>query len=237
MELYDISLDRKNWGKLYNDDMVAEQPWGLPGVHCSVCGQTWAITGVSYPLIGLSENPLGKQLEKARVVEFEIYESLRDSIKQYAQIGLPLPPGTTFGPLKGKIKGRFGDFVWRHLWDPLIRIEAYQKLVSVGLHMPATSSPIVQEKFMNQLFHLQIEPHGYLSPRSYVNPDIPSCPRCKRDGRKLEKVVMVKESIPNHLDIFRIGNFPTYILVTERFKDAVDQLGLTNILFEKVELE
>lgn len=237
MELYKISPDDEQWEKLYNDYLVAYHPWHLPGVHCPVCNQKWAAIGVSYPLVDLSGTTIGKQLEKARNIELEVFEALREAVKPYAPADLPLPPGTEFGPVKGKVKGRFGDFVWRHLWDPLIRVEAYQQLSSAGLRLPGTVAPILQEQFQGQLFQLQIEPHGYLSPHSYDVPEIPICPRCKRDGRKLEKLIMVRESIPNHLDMFRIGGFPTKILVTERFKDAVNELELTNILFEKVELE
>jgi len=237
MELYHVSLDYDNWGKLYKDDLVATYPWGLPGVHCPECDQKWAMIGISYPLVNLSGTPLEKQLEKARNVELEVFEALQGAVRQYVPSIFPLPPGTDFGPLKGKIKGRFGDFVWRHLWDLLMRVEAYQKLTSAGVHLPEPAIPILQEKVQNQLFHLQIEPHGYLSPRSYVDSNVASCVRCKRDNRKFEKIIMVHESIPAHLDMFRIGNFPTMILVSQRFKDAVSQFGLTNIKFERVVIE
>lgn len=237
MELYKISPDDENWGKVYNDDLVAYYPWHLPGVHCPECDQKWAEVGLSYPLVDLSKSPLGKQLKKARNAKLDVFEMLQDAAKQYVPIGLPLLPGTAFGPLKGKIKGRFGDFVWRQSWDLLIRVEVYQKLAAAELHLPEPVVPILQEKVQGQLFHLQIQAHGYLSHRSYVDPDTTICPRCKRDTRKIKKIIMMKESLPTHLDVFRIGDFPTKILVTERFKDAVDQLGLTNILFEKVELE
>lgn len=237
MELYKISPDDAQWGKLYKDYLVAYHSWHLPGVHCPKCDQKWATIGVSYPLVDLSGTLIGKQLEKARNVDLEVFETLRDAVKPYAPAGLPLPPGTEFGVVKGKVRGKFGDFVWRHLWDPLIRVEAYQKLVRTGLHLPETADPILQEKVQGQLFQLQIEPYGCLSPRSYIDPDTPVCPRCKRDGRKLDKLILVRASIPTQLDMFRIGDFPTKVLVNQDFKDAVEQFGLTNILFEKVEIE
>jgi uncharacterized double-CXXCG motif protein len=237
MELYKISPDDENWGKIYNDDLVAYHPWHLPGIHCPVCDQKWATTGMAYPLVDLSGTSLGKQLEKARNVELDVFESLQDAVKPYVPAGLPLPPGTEFGPVKGKVKGKFGDFIWRHSWDPLIRVEAYQQLASAGLHLPGTVAPILQEKVHGQLFQLQIEPYGCLLPRSYIDPDTPICPRCKRDGRKLSKLVLVRASILTHLDMFRIGDFPTKVLVSLDFKEAVEQSRFTNILFEKVEIE
>lgn len=237
MELYKISPDDEQWGKLYNDYLIAYHSWHLPGVHCPVCDQKWATIGVSYPLVNLSGTTIGKQLEKARNVELEAFEALREAVQPYAPTGLPLPPGAEFGPVKGKVKGRFGDLVWRHSWDPLIRVETYKKLASAGLRLPETAAPILQGKVQDQLFQLQIEPCGCLSSRSYIDPDTPVCPRCKRDSRKLEKLVLVKASIPTHLDIFRIGNFPTKVLVSQNFKEAVKQFEFTNILFEKVEIE
>lgn len=237
MELYKISPDGAQWGKIYNNYLVAYHSWHLPGVHCPECDQKWATIGMAYPLVDLSGTSLGKQLEKARNVELEVFEALQDAVKPYARTGLPLPPGTEFGPVKGKVKGKFGDFIWRHLWDPMIRVEAYQQLASTGLHLPGTVAPILQEKVQGQLFQLQIEPYGCLSPQSYIDPDTPICQRCKRDGRKLKELVLVRASIPNHLDMFRIGNFPTKVLVSQDFKEAVEQFGFTNILFEKVEIE
>jgi len=44
------------------------------------------------------------------------------------------------------------------------------------------------------------------------------------------------ESIPREVDMFRIGDFPTKIIVSEKFKDVAERLGLTNISFKKIEI-
>lgn len=236
MELFSIKPDDTNWGKLYNDDLVARYSWHLPGVHCPVCGNIWATIGVIYPLIDFTGNPLGKQLEKPRPEELEVFEQLQAAVRVYVPDELPLPPGTDFGPMRGRVTGKFGDFVWPNLWDFAVRVEAYQKLTSTGLRLPEPSLPDLQEKVKGKLYHLQIIPMGKMSSQAYEDPDKPICQRCGRDSRKYKKTVIAMESIPSEVDMFRIGNFPTKIIVSEKFKDAVEKLGLTNISFEKIEI-
>lgn len=237
MEYYKISRDDENWGKLYNDQLQADYTLGMPGVHCPVCNQTWAKIGLSYPAIDLSKTPIAKELTEARVVEYEEFEDIRSSVRQFLPDNFPIFPGTCFGPIKGKITGKRGDFVWLHRWDLLVKLTTFEKLLSTGLLLPEISSPQLQPKLDGQLVQFQIEPHGQLSPNSFVDPDSLICSLCKRDARKVEKIVLVKESISRELDIFRIGNFTTQILVSRRFKDAVDELKLTNIKFKKIDFD
>ncbi len=236
MEYFSISPDEQ-WGKSHKHHLTADYLLGLPGVHCPVCDQTWANIGLSYPIIDLSSTSIAHPLVEPRLVDYDEYKSILSGVEQFVPKGLPILPGTCFGPLKGRLTGIFGDFVWQHLWDLLIKTDAYQKLISAGLRVPEAIAPLLQQKLRGQLLQLQIEPHGQLSPLSYVEPGLPICPQCGRDGRKLEKIVLMKESFSHDLDIFRIGNFTTYILVSCRFKDAVNELGLTNIKFKEVALD
>jgi len=45
-----------------------------------------------------------------------------------------------------------------------------------------------------------------------------------------------KSSIPSALDLFRMSDWSSIILVTERFATAARQLGLTNIVFSPMEV-
>ena len=236
MEFFNIDPDDANWRKLHNDDLVAHYSWHLPGVRCPICGDTWATIGVIYPLIDFSGNPLGKQLEKPRPEELEVFEQLQAAVRALAPDELPLPPGTDFGPMHGRVTGKFGDFVWPAPWDLVMRVEAYEKLAAAGLRLPEPSFPNLQEKVRGQLVHLQIIPMGRMSSQAYENPDKPICPRCGRDSRKYIKTVIEMDSIPREVDMFRIGDFPTMIIVSEKFKEITERLGLTNISFEKIEV-
>jgi uncharacterized double-CXXCG motif protein len=236
MDYFLILPDDENWGTAFNDNIEANYMWTMPGVHCPICQQTWATLGVAYPLVDLSSTSIRNQLEKPGVVEIEVYEELKKVIKQIVPDGLPIPPGTEFGPVVGKITGPFGDFVWRQIWDPMMKVGPYANLNSTGLSIPMAIYPMLQHMVQGQLFQLQIEPYGQLSSLSFIDRDVTPCPRCKRESRKLEKVIVERDSVPDRLDMFRLRNYPTKILVSQRLRDSVEQFGLTNIKFEKVEM-
>ncbi|MBK8150708.1 MAG: hypothetical protein IPK58_21535, partial [Acidobacteria bacterium] len=53
------------------------------------------------------------------------------------------------------------------------------------------------------------------------------CPECDRDAVKLpEEIAIDVSDVPNDVDIFRLDNFATILIVTERFFDAVNSLGI-----------
>jgi hypothetical protein len=43
-------------------------------------------------------------------------------------------------------------------------------------------------------------------------------------------------SLPKHLDIFRLANFTTVIVATERFVDTVRRLGFEEVAFRELPL-
>lgn len=236
MDYFLILPDDENWGTAFNDNIEANYKWTMPGVHCSICQQTWATIGVAYPMVDLTSMPIGNQLKKPRVVEIEVYEEIRKVVKKIIPDGLPILPGTKFGPVVGKITGTFGDFVWRQIWDPMIKVGSYANLVSSGLSIPSAIYPRLQHMVQGQLFQLQIEPYGHMSSLSFINRGVTPCPKCERESRNLEKVIVERDSVPDRLDMFRLRNYPTKILVSQRLRDSVEQFGLTNIKFEKVEM-
>jgi len=166
MTYYLLNRDDKSWGKLYSDDVVAEHKWSLPGIICPQCGQTWAWTGFIYPVIDLTGTTVDTLLVKARPAHFEEFEALQAELRQYVPDHLPTPPGTTFGPLLGKAKGKIGDFAWPDPWTMLMRREAYSPLLEKSVRMPKYS--IAQLNFGKspsvELLEPQIEPGAYLYP-------------------------------------------------------------------------
>jgi hypothetical protein len=62
------------------------------------------------------------------------------------------------------------------------------------------------------------------------------CKSCGREGRQVDVPIVSRDSIPADMDLFRARNFPTYILGTERFKQAVDELGLEGMVFQELAL-
>ncbi|HEX8818510.1 MAG TPA: double-CXXCG motif protein [Archangium sp.] len=61
----------------------------------------------------------------------------------------------------------------------------------------------------------------------------PPCPRCHRHGLTLPKPLLLEAStLPSHLDVFRLEDFSTVVVCTERFVDACQRLGLDGVTFQ-----
>jgi uncharacterized double-CXXCG motif protein len=239
MKLFTIIPDSQNWGKDYHNDIVARRNNYLPGIKCDLCGQTWARLGIAYPLVDISVLTLDKRLFRPRAVPVDEYKQLRDLVAPLIAENLPLPPGTGFGPLVGREKGVCGDFSWANSWTLLIKQSSYLNLQSLSLKLPKVSIPNLKTKKIwdCELYELEIEARVSLIDSSYYETDSKICLKCGRDERKVEKIIVNKNSIPPELDMFRIADFPTHILVTERFKYIVTQLGFSNILFMEIEMD
>jgi hypothetical protein len=87
------------------------------------------------------------------------------------------------------------------------------------------------------LFELEIEPRARLAevllPLGAVQ-----CHACGRRGGILpEEIVIERSTVPRGLDVFRVRDFTTLILVTEKFVQAAIALELTDILTREVNVE
>lgn len=87
-----------------------------------------------------------------------------------------------------------------------------------------------------ELLELQLVPHGLLHPDCLPSRP-PACTRCKLDSFQLPNDLLLDAaSLPEHTDVFRLANFATVLVGNERFKDAVERLGLDGIRFEELPL-
>jgi hypothetical protein len=153
----------------YTGEISAASKWGLPGVMCPACGNTWANAAIAYPCVDLSQHP-------------------------HRQAGVQ--------GLKG--------------CKPELRFR--------------------QKKNPPDLGELQLEPQGLLH-ADCLPPRPPPCPRCGRDGFQLpEHLILDKASLPTHTDVFRVANFSTVLVGSERFKEAVQRLGHDGLLFLELPL-
>ncbi|RKG99283.1 hypothetical protein D7V97_31890 [Corallococcus sp. CA053C] len=55
-----------------------------------------------------------------------------------------------------------------------------------------------------------------------------------RFRQKTPPDILDEASLPTDTDLFRVGNFATVIIGTDRFKDAVEQGGWTGISFREL---
>ncbi|NTX01500.1 double-CXXCG motif protein [Myxococcus sp. CA040A] len=215
----------------------ATHAWRLPGVRCHTCGATWASAGNQYPAVDLSQLPEHSEFEKARPEPFPEFARLRELVRPLMPANAALPPGTQFGPLVGPASGRFGPFT--SLGDVLwvIRRDSLERLQAEGVRglLGCRTELRFRQKDPPELLELQIEPHGRLH-RDCLPPDLP--PPCETCGwvyfRLPDEPILDSASLPPELDLFRVGDYSTVIVGTERFMEAVHRLGLEGMTFHEL---
>lgn len=222
----------------FSGSMDAVHQWGLPGLrNCPGCKATWGDNSKAYPSVDLTSIASQSDFLKARPEPIEEYERLRDLVRPFLPPGAMLEPGTALGPLIGRAQGRFGALAAPVPWWPLVQRDAYEKLQAEGLHglkgVPARlrfrqrEAPVLLEWELLPVGRAHV---GCLPPRH-----APPCPRCHRHGLTLPNPLLLDSAtLPGHLDFFRLEDFSTLVLCTERFVGACQRLGLEGFSFEPV---
>ena len=221
-----------------NGEIHGSHRWGLPGVRCPVCHQTWSNTGLEYPSIDLSDLPEEPLFREPRAESLEEFLRLKDLIRSAFPLVKKLRPGTSFGPLVGEVKGEFSGFVWNMPWTLMLTGEALRGLRSKKLFIPIQVPPILKVRGKApEIFELEIPPCGKLLNGVYPPEDLRYCYACGRDAATMPPRLIVEySSIPQETDLFRLSNFTTLILATERFVKAVGDLNIAGAFFEAVDL-
>jgi uncharacterized double-CXXCG motif protein len=214
---------------LYSGGYDYGHQWGLPGVECSVCKATWSSTGGAYPSVDLSHLPLEEQKKYLPRVEknYEEFERLREQVRPLVPAGVPLKPGTDFGPLHGSARGEFGPLVLFFAWELLMRREPLERLQAEGLRglKGCRTALRFRKKNPPELLEMELLPRGRLH-ADCLPERPPPCSQCKRDGFKWpEEPLLDAATLPQDLDLFRLAGFMTRIIATERFVEAVRRLG------------
>jgi uncharacterized double-CXXCG motif protein len=208
--------------------------WGLPGIDtCPVCKATWS-GGMTYPSVDLSPVTSLGDFETARAEPIEEYERLRELVRPLLPSGAVVEPGSRFGPLVGNAQGRFGQFVSNYSCVLLVRREALEKLQAEGLRGLKGCRTQVRFRQRNapELLELEILPVGRLHPKCLPPHRAPPCPRCGWEDISLPKEPLLDAAtLPSDLDLFRLDDFSTVIVCTERFVEACQRLGLDGIIF------
>ncbi|HZI11549.1 MAG TPA: double-CXXCG motif protein [Myxococcus sp.] len=221
----------------YTASIDAAHRWGLPGVKCHACGATWGGAGHQYPGVDLSQLPESARFESHWPVSVAELEQLRELVRPLLSPNATLPPGTDFGPLTGRATGKFRPFTSQGniLW--VVRRDALEHLQAEGVRglVGFPTALRFRQKDSPELLELQIEPYGRLHP-DCLPPDLPPpCVTCGRLGlTRPEEPVLDVASLPTDLDLFRVGNFATMVIGTERFRDAVRRLELDGITFREL---
>jgi len=222
----------------YSGSHSAGHQWTLPGVHCPVCDAIWSKGSEAYPSVSLADLPEKAKYAARLEKDYAEFERLREQVRPRVPAGVVLWPGTKLGPLNGTAKGEFGPLLLQNPWELLMRREALEQLQAAevrGLKGCRTELRF-RQKNVPELLELELLPRGQLNP-DCLPPDRPSpCARCGRRGWTLPKEpILDAASLLHDLDLFRLSDFSTVLVGTERFVEAVRRLGYEqDILFREL---
>lgn len=145
-------LKHPGYGSDYADSYIngsLEHPFGLPGVHCNVCGQTWGgsrILPVELPAPLRSH----KHLKERWPISLEQHRALRREVQEeFKRTGIVVPsfrPGDDFQPCYLDIPSRpSADFIWACLGSVVISERVRQVFESLSL-ASVSYSPVTLRK-------------------------------------------------------------------------------------------
>jgi uncharacterized double-CXXCG motif protein len=221
----------------FNGSFDATHKWRLPGVKCHACGVTWGGAGHDYPGVDLSQLPERAKFVRPWPVPVAEFERLREQVRPLAPGGAELPPATHFGPLEGSASGEFGPIAWQGSSLLLVRRAELERLQAEGMRglLGYETELRFRQKNPPELLELQVEPHGRLHPDCIPSDVPPPCPTCGRFAlSRPDEPILDAASLPTELDLFRVGNFATMIIGTERFMETVRRLELPGITFREL---
>jgi uncharacterized double-CXXCG motif protein len=205
--------------------------WSLPGVHCPICRADWSATGGSYPSVDLSHLPPQEQKKYGGFQEdYTEFERLREQVRPLVSPGVHLWPGTLFGPMVGSAQGEFGPLVLHHPWTLLMQSEPLARLQAEGLRGLKGCRTQLRFRKRNppELLEMEVLPRGRVH-MDCLPADRPApCTKCERMGWTLpasSELILNSATLPQDLDLFRLEDFLTALIATERFVGVVRRLG------------
>jgi uncharacterized double-CXXCG motif protein len=238
MRYFKVGEDRSSG---YTGYIEEQHKWRLPGIRrCPACKSTWSSGSLFYPSVDLSAVTSLGDFEEPRAEPIEEYERLRELVRPLLPPGAMVEPGTEFGPLMGKAQGSFGSLVAPYPWLLLVRREALEKLQAEGLRGLTGCRTQLRFRQRNspELLEFELLPVGRLHPDCLPPDRKPPCPRCGRRGlTRPDDRLLDASSLPSHLDLFRLEDFCTTIVCTERFVDAYRRLGLDGVTFQPLPMK
>ncbi|KFA93349.1 double-CXXCG motif protein [Archangium violaceum] len=236
MDYFIIQEDRSAGYTGYVD---ASHKWGLPGVYCPLCQDSWSGGANVYPSVDLTPITALADFETSRAEPIEEYERMCELVRPLLPPGAQLEPGAGFGPLEGKAQGSFGQLFMYFDEVLLIQREALNKLQAEGLQGIKGCPTALRFRQRNspELLELELLPVGRVHPKCLPPTPQPPCPRCGRLMHPLPDVLILDAStLPEHLDLFRLGDYCNVNICTGRFADACQRLGLDGVVFQPVEV-
>jgi uncharacterized double-CXXCG motif protein len=224
----------------YSGSCNAANKWGMPGAHCPVCDAIWSMGSDAYPSVDLSNLPEKDKYTARLEQDYVEFERLREQVRSLMPTGVPIWPGTSLGPLVGTAQGEFGPLFMSSPWKLLIQREALEQLQAAGVRglKGCRTELRFRRKNPPELLEAELLPRGRLHPDCLPADRPAPCAKCGRKGWRLpDEPILAAASLPTELDLFRLGDFTTMIIGSERFVEAVRQLGYEqDLLFRELPL-
>jgi uncharacterized double-CXXCG motif protein len=224
----------------YSGGYDDEHRWGLPGVHCPLCQAIWSDGSDTYPSVDLSNFPEREKYSARLEEDYAEFERLRELVRPLVPPGAHLGPGSSFGPFVGAARGEFGPLNLHNPWTLLMRPEALEHLKSEGVQglKGYRTEFRFRKKNPPDLLELELLPLGRVHPDCLPADRPAPCAKCGRRGLSLPETPFLDTStLPADLDLFRMGDFMTMIIGTERFVETVRRLGYEqDIVFRQLPL-
>jgi uncharacterized double-CXXCG motif protein len=230
-QLNDVHPSRYSW------DLRTERKWVLPGIHCPTCDEMWGGMGEAYPALDLSGLPEHRKFKVRVEVDFSEFTRLRELVRPQVPQGVPLQPGTAFGALVGTGRGNFPQLVLAEPWMLLVRREALERLVAENVRglSGCPTELRFRDKTPPELLELQLEPRGRLHPDCLPRGLPAPCVTCGRLAFSYPAAPILDAcSLPVDLDLFRLADFQTILIGTERFVETVRRLGFEEMEFREL---
>lgn len=232
---------REDQAPRFTGNLNAAPRWMLPGIQpCASCGLGGKGSEAHYPCVDLSHLPKA-ELRKFRdpwPVPREEFNRRRELVRPLVPPGSELLPGSAFGPTTGTGSGYFGQLFMQSVWTLYMRREALEKLHAARIQglQDCPLNVVYRLRDPPELVDLQFELHGRFHPDCVPKVD-PPCPVCGEDkGFSLpQPFILDAASMPKNLDVFRLAQWTSIIVASERMVEAVTRLGLDGVVFQPLE--
>jgi uncharacterized double-CXXCG motif protein len=237
MRYYDVDYPRE---PRYSGSYRATHRWYLPGVHCPVCDVIWGGLSDAYPSADLSQLPDHEKYFARLEEDYAEFERLREQVRPLIPPGVPLWPGSEFGPLVGTARGEFAPLHMSYSSHVILKRDALESMQAEGVQglKGCRTALRFRKKNPPELLELELLPRGELHPDCLPEDRPAPCSKCGRQGWTLpDDLILSGSSLSQGLDVFRLQDFPTVTIASERFVEAARSLGYAqDIVFRETPL-
>jgi uncharacterized double-CXXCG motif protein len=137
----------------------------------------------------------------------------------------------------GTVSGTFTPLFFYFIEMPVIHREAFERLQAEGVRgLKGFPTELrFRQKKHPELLELEILPHGRMHIDCLPPDRPPKCEKCGRNGfRRPDEPILDAATLPRDRDLFRLADFESTFICTERFVDAVRRLELDGVDFREV---